>query len=82
MEKEKSRKGNTKKYVRVNVLKELVNAIDENIVGKGCYKNRTEVIKEMIEKQLPQYIEMSKKPELNISYFPPSNPSYSFFFRL
>ena len=81
MEKEKPRKDNIKNYVSVKISKELVSIIDKNIVGKCGYKNRNEVIKEMIEKQIPQYLEMSRKSEIDAIYFP-HNYAFSFLFRL
>jgi metal-responsive CopG/Arc/MetJ family transcriptional regulator len=79
---EKSIENDTKNYVSVKISKELASVIDENIVGKCGYKNRDEVVKEMIEKQIPQYLETSRKSETVATYLPPYNPAFSFLFRL
>jgi metal-responsive CopG/Arc/MetJ family transcriptional regulator len=76
---EKSIENDIENYVSVRIPKELATAIDKNIVGKCGYKNRDEVIKEMIEKQMPQYLEMSRKSEIDSIYFPYSSAFRSIF---
>ena len=60
----------------VSIPRELANIIDEKIVGKLGYKNRTEVVREMVRRQLSKYIEGCKKSETKIVYFPRCNLPY------